>query len=229
MKRLPIPILLTLLLASIAAGAVTIEGPDQLDVKEADLFYVKGLTIQDFANCEVQVYPETTELMVLVLQTINNDPVLYVKGRAPGKFALTLDVNVPGAYELCIHELTIGSGPEPEPDPIPPPVPGELSVVVVHETSDRTAQQSAALLGLQKYLDQKSHPWRFADKDLKDGATNQPAEWLKPYLTAISKAQVNLPVLVIGATSDGAFSIVSIEPLPDTATAAIALIQKHGG
>ncbi len=106
-----VTIIIGLFCISTAFGEVTIHGPSQLDVKEADLFTVEGVTIEEFAQCSVHVRPEEGKPQVLVLKTLDNKPVLYIKGQTAGSFDVILDVNVVGKYELVFHTLTIGKSP----------------------------------------------------------------------------------------------------------------------
>ena len=230
--RWPVIFLAVLLMAGSAMAAdVTINGPNELDVKEADLLFVEGLSSEQFAECTVRVYPEQDKPQVLVLQTLNSVPVLYVKGRSAGKFAVILDVNVPGCYALVIHELVIGGDDEEDEDqdddvnPPPPPVPpGELAVILVHESRDTTPDKSGPL---RDYLSSREEIWwRIADQDQIDGATQQPPPWLVAANSAISQQRLKLPVIVVGRRSlDGVFSVVSVETF-STVEKAVALIEK---
>ncbi len=107
-----VTIIIGLFCISTAFGEVTIQGPNQLDVKEADLFPVNGVTVEEFAKCSVYARPEEGHPRVLILKTLDNKPVLFVKGLTPGKFDIILDVNIVGKYELVFHTLTIGKSPE---------------------------------------------------------------------------------------------------------------------
>jgi len=117
---------------AIAAGEadVTIQGPNQLDVKESELFAVDGVSIEELEQCSVHVRPEEGKPQVLVLKTLDNKPVLYIKGFNAGKFDIILDVNIPGRYKLVFHRLVIGDGD------IVPPVTNGLAEFVVEITAD---------------------------------------------------------------------------------------------
>ena len=117
---------------------VTITGPDELAVNEADLYYVDGLTAEQFAQCSVALFPTENRPTVLVLQTLNNQPILYVKGRHAWDGSLILDVNTCPDHGFKIKELEIGGGPVPPdpPDPPDPPVPPpdqKWQVLIIHE------------------------------------------------------------------------------------------------
>jgi len=147
------------LIAATAAAAVTIAGPNTLDTKEAALLYIEGMSADQFAGEDkstIAIYPDNEQKpIVVVLQSLGNQPVIYVQGQHAGAFALILDVNMPGAFEIVIHELTIGGEPDPPDPPIPPdpPVPGaKYNVVILYETDqldDMPASQLLILNSLQ--------------------------------------------------------------------------------
>ena len=181
MKRLVFTVLI--LLFSVSSFAAEIIGPSELDLKEADLFFVDGVTTEEFADCVVDVYPEENAPQVLVLQTLNSKPVLYIKGRTKGNFVILLDVNIPGRYELVKKEISIGGGPEPPPDPIdPPPLPGsKWRVGIVYESSEidnlsKEQQQIINSLKFRSMLRSKGHvlvPGGIVDKDKKGELTGE--------------------------------------------------------
>lgn len=107
--------------------------------------------------------------------------------------------------------------PKPDPDPDPQPIPA-LAVVVVEERTDRTAQQGIVLAGLQNYLTAEGIGWQYADKDMKDGATDKPAVWLAPYLVIVKDSGLPLPVLIVEGE---AFK------LPGTIEGAVELVKKE--
>lgn len=228
LRTLAVTLLALLTLATAAWPKVTITGPSQLDVKEADLLAIDGIGPADYGKSVIRVYPETKDLQVFPLKTFADQIVLYVKGLKPGEFAIILDVNIPGQYDLVIHELTIGKG-KPEPDPIPPPVPGDLSVVAVYETLDRSPEETAVLIGLRSYLKQEKIWFQYADQHRKDAVTKETPKWFRPFLEAVKKEAKALPVLVIGKTVNGVFSAAGVEPMPQTTAGAIAIVKKYGG
>ena len=211
---------------------VTIDGPDKLDVKEAELFFVEGLTIEEFKSCAVHVRPEENKPRVLVLQTTNNLPVLFVKGSSPGKFDIILDVNIPTKYELVFHALQIGEGVDPvdPPDPIDPPLPPgkKWQVAVVYEKEDAIklpAAQRLIISGLKfrdklKAAGHKLVPGGIIDQHIVDADGSVPAD-LKPYLDA-AKGKV-MPRLCIAPISGG--DVLDF-PLPATEADVLELLEK---
>ncbi len=172
---------------------VTITGPDELAVNEADLFDVNGLTADQFAQCTVAVFPKENHPEVLVLQTLNNQPILYVKGRHVWDGALMLDVNTCPYHGFKIKELEIGGGPVPPdpPDPPdPPPPPNQKwEIVIVHESDDavnlpRSQQVMLKSLTFRKQLKDAGHRLlAIVDHQIKNAKDGIPAG-LAPYFGA---------------------------------------------
>ena len=222
-----------LLLPSLCFGAgVTIEGPDRLDEKEAELFFVEGLTIEEFKSCAVHVRPEINKPSVLVLQTVNNLPVLYVKGFTAGQFDIILDVNIPTKYELVFHALQIGEGVDPvdPPDPINPPLPPgkKWQVAVVYEkenaiklpVAQRLIISSLEFRDKLKVAGHKLVPGGMVDQHIVAADGSIPAD-LKPYLDA-AKGKA-LPRLCIAPIGGG--DVLDF-PLPATEVDVLELLEK---
>jgi len=221
-----------LLPASCFGAGVAIDGPAMLDVKEAELFFVEGLTIEEFKSCAVHVRPEANKPRVLVLQTTNNLPVLYVKGMSAGKFDIILDVNIPTKYELVFHALQIGEGVDPvdPPDPIDPPLPPgkKWQVAVVYEKADAIklpAAQRLMISGLEfrdklKAAGHKLVLGGMVDQHVTDAAGSVPVD-LKPYLDA-AKGKV-LPRLCIAPLEGG--DVLDF-PLPATEADVLKLLEQ---
>lgn len=105
-----------LFFAAAIAAAVSITGPSSLDVKEGDLFIVEGVTVEEFANCDIYIRPEKSKPVVVRLRDDGDNPVLFIKGLAAWDGDIILDVNVPGAYEVIFHRLVIGDDSPPDDD-----------------------------------------------------------------------------------------------------------------
>ena len=208
--------------ANASTGKAAIIGPDKIAVGEGELFDVQGVTAEEFADCSIAVFPVKNRPQVLVLQTLNSRPVLYVKGRHSWKGAIILDVNIPGAYQIVIHELTIGGGPDPDPrpDPDPDPTPGEGLTVIIVENTDRggrSPEQFRVLNGQwrkwcreNKYLVRQVH----ADSKAPDVAP-----WIK---IATSKG---LPYVFF---VDDNGKVYQQTALPDSAEKLFDLVKKWG-
>lgn len=145
----------------------------------------------------------------------------------------------PGGYWLVVsaggvtatYTIQTGDGPDPEPDPDPIP-PGQVDlVVIVEETTERTAEIAAVLTSrkLREYLSSKKVRLRIEDQDLKDRA-DKPSAFLAPYLARIAKTGLALPAvfLVDESSSDGGDDRVLAESvLPGTVDETIALIERY--
>jgi len=225
MRKLILAVALLLPASMIGAG-VTIDGPDSLEVKEADLFYVEGLTIEEFKQCAAYVRPEENKPQVLVLQTVNNLPVLYIKGRSAGTFDVILDVNLPDRYELVFHGLTIGGGDEDDENP---PSPGQTwEIVIVHETNDRDnlprAQQ--VMLGSLAFRDRLTEAGHkligIVDQHTTGADDRAPAEVVDFLVVCAGDP---LPRICLRPTGGGE---VKDFPLPATEEAVFELLDKGG-
>jgi len=220
------------LVSGTLGGDVSILGPDSLEVREADLFHVEGLTAEQFADCIVSVFPKKDKPQVLVLQTLNNKPVLYIKGRTAGKFAVILDVNIVGKYDLVIHELTIGGGPPP-PDPTPDPIPGQKwQVVIINESSyidnlPRGQQNILNSVRFRERLIEKGHKLVLGgvvDQDTK----YDPGGVLAPFFVAgksmlVPRKDELKPIILISALSGGK---IYVFPLPKDEAGVFKLLEK---
>jgi len=224
-------LLTALLLSTMVFGqGVTINGPEALDVKEADLFFVEGLTIEEFKQCAVHVRPEINKPQVLVLQTVNNLPVLYVKGRSAGTFDLILDVNIPNKYELVFHALVIGGGGDDPPNPPDPPLPPNQKwrVAIVFERTklDNLMKGQQQLIGSLTFRDKlkaAGHllvPGGVVDQHTKDADGKTPKD-LAPYLDAVEGDP--LPRICLEPIGGG--DVLDF-PLPSSEAAVFELLEK---
>ncbi len=148
-------------------------------------------------------------------------------GTTAGPRTFIVQVPVNGADPFVVLTFDYG-GPSPNPTPPPPvPTPDNLAIVVVGETTQRTAAQATTMLGLRKYLDSRPKLWwRIVDPDIKDSQTNQTPEWYLPIQAALKGKQ--LPVVVVGSRDlQGVVVVVAVDALPPTATEAVALVKRY--
>lgn len=224
-KALP-PLIPWLLFASMATAA-------GIDLGEKYKPYEPIVaTVENEATFYLWDWGDTFELI-----EVGNGQTVHIWA-PPGKHKikctlLTIDWDArTGTKEYLRATFVVQEGDDPVPPPPPPPPPPvELTdVLVVYEREQQTAQQAVVLTGLRQYLQQTKLHWRLADKDLKDGSTGKTPSWFTPYLAAVSKSKLKLPALVFGATNpDGRFSLVGVEALPATISAAVGLVKKYGG
>jgi len=121
-----------------------------------------------------------------------------------------------------LHNAEEGPDPNPQPDPDPQPTPGKRLVLVIRESRTQTVQQAKVIEALRVYATAKRHAWRVHDPD-------QAGPWLEGYKTAVVRAGLAAPVLVVDSDSSAGGGREWVDPLPATAEAAVALVQKHGG
>jgi len=123
------------------------------------------------------------------------DPVLVFWTDILDHYALIADVNIPGEYQLIVHEFRVGKeGPSPDPLPPPPVPPGpveKLMVLVVEEKTtwrkgiDRPPADYFHIthsLRINQWLRDNGHLIECRDKDAPVEKTNVPgglARWIK--------------------------------------------------
>lgn len=242
MKR--IALLLALCLAATSAMAdIKIEIPAQpVAVGQNIQVYVRGIEADDLPKAIATHWPREGTVFVPA-KTWGNEPFIWFAATQPGKYlvSVTIPTMVDGEASLEHAEaiLVVGGdpGPDPDPDPNPnpippPPVPGERSMVVLMETSTRTAAEAAMLGALRSYWATSGATYlhEITDKDKVDGKTNQSPAWLQPYLQAVTTKPVTLPALVVivqTPATPAQFSVVAVESLDVSGAEAVALVKKH--
>ncbi len=251
MKRFLLLAILLCLAATPATADITIEVTEsKLEVKEPTQIFVSGLAIADLPTARVDVHPRKGTTL-WTAQTWGSPPFIFFSSKQPGTYVVELEVPRSGPDGLWIEhveaEIVVGDGgPQPNPPipPVPPvPVPGDISMCVIFETETRTADETEMLVDLRAYLRTSDSKQKipFADQHLKDGLTNEPAEWLKPYLKAVATRPVTLPALVViaqtppskstpSSNTAEASSVVAVESLTGLSGAeVIELVKKWGG
>lgn len=240
MRRLSILLILACLLPTWCSAQIVIEKPtERIEAGRSYLLKVYGLTAADLPKTIAIAEPsETTSVVGGFTWGGDAEPgeeELCLRFYAADNGRRFVAVIIGGSGKPTIASVTLEVGPSPTPlpvppvpppdPPIPPPLPGELEIVVVEETADRTPQTALVLLGLQEYLASRSLSYRLVDKDLKDGQTNLIPTWFeRPREAALEKG---LPCVVVGATLNGVFRVVVVEALPNTVDAAVAIIKRH--
>lgn len=132
-------------------------------------------------------------------------PLLRVECKAAGEYRVLVDWNT-GQDQLAEHLITVGGTPGPVPPPVPPPDPtpppplAEMTVIVVEETKERTAEQAWVLLDptVRQWMATNGHHFRLLDKDLTsadsrpwiDRATAPPATALPHLFISDNKGAV---------------------------------------
>jgi hypothetical protein len=153
----------------------------------------------------------------------------------PGVYHFVLAAAKGDAVGLAVHTVTVtGNKPEPDPEPNPDPEPSpdpfpspsNIFVLVVQESGERTAKQTAAMHGLHLWLDKQGIKRRTEDPDLRN-KNDEYAKWLQPYKEAAAKAGIAGPGLVTGVVEGGVVKAIQAVPLPETSSAAIEAVKAR--
>jgi len=165
--------------------------------------------------------------LVIEMQGMTLQPLLRVTPDTPGEYRVLVDWNF-GQDQLAEHILIVGGEPDPNPIP-PPPPPGDVSIVVIAETADRTAAQAATMHGLSQWMAKAGHPLTLADPDLIEGTSGRSPRWLTQCLADLQHRNLKPPVLMVYTpqTATGDFSVCVAKPLPATADGAIAIVRGY--
>ena len=215
-------VLLFLSTSGIAADLKIVVPEGTLNPNQHYLFSVTGLTAEDLPTATILCEPTTAQAVGVTGWA--GDQFLWWIAREKGRHFVAVVVVRDG--KAVVASTTVEVGP-PDPPPPPPPPPGDLAIVVVSETADRTAKQAIVLLGLRKYLESKSLWYRLADPDTKDAATGATPKWLEAARAKTAENNTKLPALVVGTIADGVFSPVAAEVVPDTVESAVNIIKRY--
>lgn len=224
MKRLPLLMILVLLpIKGVLAGDLRIGG----ETKVAPYRLVRLYPIDAPPDAAViwDVYPEEKA----DIQEEKGGRLFFVA--PPGTYRIKLRTIKGIEVQTARETITIGKAdplpPEPDPDdPAPPKPSGPLTILVVEETADRTAQRAAMFANaeLRARIAEKKHTWRLVDKDVIDKMTGLPPTDVAPWIARTAKT--GLPALFLFAP-DG--TIFYEGKLPETAPALVELLKKNGG
>ena len=227
---------LILCLTATSASALTVDIPTEpVAVGQLVKLTIEGVDPSMLSETKAFCWPEAGTTFIPA-KLWDNRPVIFFQAKHPGDYLVYVNTPIKGAdatEDIKVVITVIGDGPEPDPeprpDPIPPPVPGELSVVVLYESSARNPSEILTLTALRAHAQTCDYLFRLEDKDLVDGRTRTTPAWMVPYLETLNTSRVQVPAIVIGRTSpDGRFSGVVV-PLPAGGAVAIAVRKKHGG
>ncbi len=224
MKRATLAVLVVLCLASTVLAEITITTPtEKLEAGRHYLLPVNGLSATDLARTVVIVEPKETTSAVGVTGW-GGEQYLWFNATDNGRRFIVVIVGGMGKPVTASLMLDIGNS-SPDPPPPPPPLPGELTIVVVYESENRTPQETLVILGLRDYLIKSNVAYRLVDQHLKDRTGRAPKWFQAPRTFAL---KVGLPCLVIGVINpEGVFSVVDAKPLPDTIEGAIKLVKPY--
>lgn len=193
-------------------------GADSLDVKEADIYQLTGVSAKDFPLIGLEVFPAGS---LSVQKFLTGDGVvLFVKASKPGLSAVFVDINVP-PFVLVKKEITVGGvqpGPVP-PNPPEPPLPaGKIDqCVIVRETEAQTPAQARVINDLEVRAACKGRLFP-VDKNLEETDST-----VKAWVAAVPTGSA-LPWMFL---SDVGGSVVYSGALPADKAAMLTLLRKY--
>jgi len=220
--------ILICLIATAAAGQeLKLVGPKEADVNRPFEVSVEGLLLplSAFQTSPPQITwltlgadAQVRQRMELVVSMVGGKPVWmaspYVTVTAGKAEKLYVVLTVDRAGEFAQQaSLEVTCGP-----PTPPPSPGKRWVILIEESSERTAAMAWVMTSsiIRDYLVSKGHAWRAWDKD------HVPADGV-PYFRA---CEGKTPILFI-VTAGG--SILYRGPPPLDPESFVALVKQYGG
>jgi len=199
--------LMALLSIGSAEAAVVIVGPSQLDAGTPVFLQVSGLPPANAKDLRSEVFPKSPQVMFVQLFDGAGQPVLFFWASKQQRYAIILDVNIPGAYQLLIHEIAVGVDPGPDPDPDPDPDPnGKYQIVIFAESGSLdnlpTGQREiTASLILRQELSAAGHRLLGVFDPEITGPGGLP-EWCKPWWAAVQGDP--LPRIALASVAGGA-------------------------
>ncbi len=212
---------------AVPVSAASLVGPKEAPVRTPVWLTLDGVPANAVGDTKWGLFPQHDGDQFMRLFDAEGRPVCFFWSSTPGKRAIFVDVNVPGNYQLLIHEIAYGEGevkPVPfPPDPKPNPTPGKRHVIILEETGPKPADQkrreeyTKILFSpkLRSYLKEKGHQLTIPD------VSDVPRELAQRKL-----ADQSLPRLII---EDGDGKLLYQGPLPKTVDAVIKTIKANGG
>jgi len=221
-------LILGLMIAGDAQAAATLDRPTQVEAGQPAVFTMKGIPADNLKDFDWKVFNQPKDAMVLDLADRQGNPVLMFWSKTAVKAAVIADVNVPGEFQLIVHEFTVGSpSPQPQPQPQPQPTPSPTKAtwgIIIEERDDRDdlGPQRAMVMESDKVraLFPDGH-FQCRDDDVVNENGEVPSD-MKPYIDRARK--VGLPSLFL---LDDTGKVLSEGPVPADVPAAVKLIQKY--
>jgi len=160
------PALMCVVAGAVLAAEIEIVPPTEaIEPGRHYLLSVTGLTAADLKRTQVVVEPAESTSAVGV-SGWGCQQFLWFSAADNGRRFVAVIVGQEFSNRkpaVATLVLEVGPAPDPDPPPPPPPPPGELTIVVVFETTDRTPQEAIVLLGLRKYLEAQKVAYRLHD------------------------------------------------------------------
>ena len=221
MQKRILPCLLAAVLSAGSLLALEIEGPERVELKSPAWYSVSGST----DGLSVVWLPLQGAELQSGPPHIRDGHALFWAAEEGTYQVNAIAVNFEArSVELLTRVVVVGGG-EPGPDPPPPPPPGpvkDLTILVVEESSERTAEQFKTLSysPLLKWLETNGHRLRIVDKDVMDETSGVPPD-LAPWLSRVGA----LPYVFC---LDDKKRILNQGGLPTTGAKLLELAKKHG-
>ena len=186
-------ILAILILTALASGAtISIEGPADVEAGKPAWFSISapdGYDVSFFPSQELQCDLEKVRQGVGMFWS--DKPGVYMI------FACVINWDQK-LFRPLSKTVVVKGDTTPEPNPIPTPTPGTVNwVCLLSESADVTPTQATAMFALEQYAKSRKHQWHREDPS----SSKQP--WVKPLYAQTGAAGLKLPVLIVGACSDG--------------------------
>ncbi|HUT88707.1 MAG TPA: hypothetical protein VMY37_04375 [Thermoguttaceae bacterium] len=136
-------------------------GPTEVEPGMPAVFTLKGVPAEHLATFEWGFYHKPADAMVLDLADRSGNLVLIIWAKSATAYAVIADVNIPGAYQLIVHEVVVGTPTPPDP-PVPPPVDRKYQVAFFLKALDleNLPQGQQTILGsltLREELKKRGH------------------------------------------------------------------------
>lgn len=167
------------IVCTVAKGA-EIQGPKEVKNGYTVTFAVGGIPKENLHDTNFVLFPDKKAQLWFVAREFGGAgrPICIFQSFKPGTYAVLVDVNVPGSYELLKHEFVVGGqddededeDEDDEEDPIPGPVAKLLVLIVEDSRSNRTNQNAAVLSSSawRQWLEQNGHRHRLTSLNAKD-------------------------------------------------------------
>lgn len=214
--------LLAMLVSSVAMGQITVpaendqytpipvtiktEVPEGARVSGPGWVFPPAVKVYTISPTQLVVCAPPGEYTIqYTLKWLHIVPVTFVDGS--GKEVTIQSYLGDGTYDVKATFKVLGGGPNPP----PPPPPGQRRAVILEESGKRTAQQTAVISDLRK----RSEKPLFQLLDVNQQEASK-------YSQAFQAT--TLPCLIV--LTEPANQVVRVVPLPTTAEAAVAEVNK---
>jgi hypothetical protein len=224
-------LLFVLLVGCLPLRAAEIKGPSKVALGMPAIFTMVGIPAEHAQAFNWQVFAAPADALVLDLADRAGNPVLMFWSPTAARCAVIADVNVPGQFELLLHEFTVG-GPSPKPDPGPGPKPDpapaeEVSCLLLYESEDVDDLPYLGNITTSQTIRRLDSPkchLLFADKDeLNERDEHTPA--VKTWVEYAARHKLGLPRWFIVDEKSGA--LVATAAAPRTVAETVDFLRRY--